>query len=100
MNTPFDEDNLQKAWIQFTKTIPTETVLVNTMISCPPKMLNATDFEVVVDNKEQLNRLNERGTDLMQFLKSALKNTRISMRTRESEKQESIRHSANGNDST
>ncbi|WP_455498153.1 DNA polymerase III subunit gamma/tau [Coprobacter sp.] len=88
MNTPFDEDNLQKAWIQFTKTIPTETVLVNTMISCPPKMLNATDFEVVVDNKEQLNRLNERGTDLMQFLKSALKNTRISMRTRESEKQE------------
>lgn len=88
MNTPFNEESLQKAWIQFTKTIPTEAVLVNTMICCPPKMLNATDFEVVVDNKEQLDRLNEKGTDLMQFLKSALKNTRISMRTRESEKQE------------
>lgn len=88
MNNSFSEEDLQKAWIKFTNTIPTETVLVNTMRTCPPKMLNATDFEVVVDNKEQLDRLNERGTDLMQFLKKELKNTRISMRPRESEKQE------------
>lgn len=88
MNNSFSEEDLQKAWIKFTNTIPTETVLVNTMRTCPPKMLNATDFEVVVDNKEQLDRLNERGTDLMQFLKKELKNTRISMHPRESEKQE------------
>lgn len=88
MNNSFSEEDLQKAWIKFTDTISTETVLVNTMRTCPPKMLNATDFEVVVDNKEQLDRLNERGTDLMQFLKKELKNTRISMRPRESEKQE------------
>ena len=88
LNNPFGEGDLQKAWLQFTNTIPTETVLVNTMRTCIPKMLNATDFEVIVDNKEQLNRLNEKGTDLMQFLKRELKNTRISMFPREREKQE------------
>lgn len=87
-NTPFNEAMLQSAWEKFIQTIPTETVLVNTLRTCQPKMINATLFEVVVDNQEQLIRLNEKGTDLMQFLKHELQNTHIAIQVRESEKNE------------
>ncbi|MCP9612350.1 DNA polymerase III subunit gamma/tau [Coprobacter tertius] len=88
MNESFSNDDLQRAWIQFTKTIPSETVLVNTMISCRPVMTDPTHFEVVVDNQAQLDLMQAKGTQLMTFLKNTLKNTHIAISVRESQRQE------------
>ena len=88
MNEPFALDALHEAWLRFTKKIPTETVLVQTMYLCMPQMLNATTFEVVVDNRAQMDKLNGRGADLMAFLRTELRNTHLEMRIREREREE------------
>ena len=96
MNEPFALDALHEAWLRFTKKIPTETVLVQTMYLCMPQMLDATTFEVVVDNRAQMDKLNGRGADLMAFLRTELRNTHLEMRIREREREK--RHSAPVND--
>lgn len=88
MNEPFALDALHEAWLRFTKKIPTETVLVQTMYLCMPQMLDATTFEVVVDNRAQMDKLNGRGADLMTFLRTELRNTHLEMRIREREREE------------
>ena len=88
MNEPFALDALHEAWLRFTKKIPTETVLVQTMYLCMPQMLDATTFEVVVDNRAQMDKLNGRGADLMAFLRTELRNTHLKMRIREREREE------------
>lgn len=88
MNEPFALDALHEAWLRFTKKIPTETVLVQTMYLCMPQMLDATTFEVVVDNRAQMDKLNGRGADLMAFLRAELRNTHLEMRIREREREE------------
>lgn len=88
MNEPFALDALHEAWLRFTKKIPTETVLVQTMYLCMPQMLDATTFEVVVDNRAQMDKLNGRGADLMVFLRTELRNTHLEMRIREREREE------------
>ena len=88
MNEPFALDALHEAWMRFTKKIPTETVLVQTMYLCMPQMLDATTFEVVVDNRAQMDKLNGRGADLMAFLRTELRNTHLEMRIREREREE------------
>lgn len=88
MNEPFALDALHEAWLRFTKKIPTETVLAQTMYLCMPQMLDATTFEVVVDNRAQMDKLNGRGADLMAFLRTELRNTHLEMRIREREREE------------
>lgn len=88
MNEPFALNALHEAWLRFTKKIPTETVLVQTMYLCMPQMLDATTFEVVVDNRAQMDKLNGRGADLMAFLRTELRNTHLEMRIREREREE------------
>ena len=88
MNEPFALDALHEAWLRFTKKIPTETVLVQTMYLCMPQMLDATTFEVVVDNRAQMDKLNGRGADLMAFLRTELRNTHLEIRIRERERAE------------
>ena len=88
MNEPFALDALHEAWLRFTKKIPTETVLVQTMYLCMPQMLDATTFEVVVDNSAQMDKLNGRGADLMAFLRTELRNTHLEIRIREREREE------------
>lgn len=91
MNTPVDNERLAKAWIDFTKTIPTEAILVNTMLASKPVLTSATGFEVVVENREQIDRINARGADLLYFLRTNLQNSYLSMSIRESEKHEQQR---------
>ncbi|MEG1586479.1 MAG: DNA polymerase III subunit gamma/tau, partial [Bacteroidales bacterium] len=91
MNKSVDNEALEKAWIDFTKTIPTETILINTILSCKPKLLSATQFEVVVDNPEQVDRIKEKGANLLYYLRSTLYNSSLTMNVRESEKNERVR---------
>ena len=91
MNKPVDNDSLGKAWIEFTTTIPTEAILVNTILSCKPNLITATQFEVVVDNPEQVDRIKDKGANLLYYLRQRLQNTSLTMNVRESEKHERVR---------
>ena len=59
------------------------------MRSSLPYMLDQTRFEVAVENKMQVELLNNRGTELMEFLKQELRNNQITMQTKINEKGES-----------
>ena len=82
LNTPFTEEALNTAWLAYTQTIPTEVVLVNTMQSCRPKLLDPRTFVVSVDSQIQVNCINEHFHELMSFLQDALKNNQFSMQLR------------------
>ena len=83
--TPFTEEELHAAWIEYTATIPKETILVNTMKMCLPKTAEDYRLEVTVSNADQLKRLNDKKAEIAAFLKSSLANTRISINISESE---------------
>ncbi|OUN72464.1 DNA polymerase III subunit gamma/tau [Barnesiella sp. An55] len=82
LDTPFTEEALNTAWLAYTQTIPTEVVLVNTMQSCRPKLLDPRTFIVSVDSQIQVNCINEHFHELMSFLQNALKNNQFSMQLR------------------
>lgn len=82
LNTPFTEEMLTAAWLKYTQTIPTEVILVNTMQSCLPKLLDAKLFSVSVDSQIQVNIINEHFYELMSFLQNALQNNQFSMQLR------------------
>ncbi|MEG1616376.1 MAG: DNA polymerase III subunit gamma/tau [Bacteroidales bacterium] len=88
MNQPVDDEKLRQAWVSFTKTIPTEAILVNTMLACRPVLTSTTDFEIVVENPEQVDRIRNKGVDLLHYLRVTLQNSRLMMTVRESEKNE------------
>ncbi len=91
MNQPVDEDGLRTAWKEYTQGREIDPILYNTIRSSKPKLLNATEFEVVVDNPDQVNRMHEKGTDILHFLRTKLQNSSITMHIRESEKNEKVR---------
>ncbi len=91
MNQPVEEDGLKAAWREYTEGREIDPILYNTIRSSKPKMLNATEFEVVVDNPDQVNRMHEKGTDILHFLRIKLQNSSITMHIRESEKNEKVR---------
>ena len=82
LDAPFTEEALNTAWLAYTQTIPTEVVLVNTMQSCRPKLLDPRTFVVSVDSQIQVNCINEHFHELMSFLQNALKNNQFSMQLR------------------
>ena len=91
MNEPVSIEALQKAWIEFTRTIPKEAVLVNTMLANKPNLIEPTRFEVVVENREQIDRINLKGADLLYYLRMTLRNSHLTMSIRESEMHEQQR---------
>ncbi|MEG0948419.1 MAG: DNA polymerase III subunit gamma/tau, partial [Bacteroidales bacterium] len=91
MNKPVDNESLAKAWIEFTHTIPGETILINTILSCKPALLSPTQFEVVVDIPDQVEKLKEKGANLLYYLRNKLQNSSLTMNVRESEKNERVR---------
>lgn len=89
--TPFTEEELHKAWLDYTATIPRETILVNTMKLCLPKAVEGYNLEVTVSNADQLKRLNDKKADILVFLKARLSNTRIEINIVEGEAPEKQR---------
>ncbi len=82
LNTPFTEEALVKAWLEYATTIPTEVVLVNTMNSCHPKLVNEKQFIVSVDSQIQVDHINERINELMAYLQNTLQNNQFAMQLR------------------
>lgn len=91
MNKPVDNESLARAWNEFIDTIPGETILINTIKSCKPTLISPTQFEVVVDIPDQVEKLKEKGANLLYHLRTKLQNTALTMSVRESEKNERVR---------
>lgn len=91
MNKPVDNESLARIWNEFITTIPGETILINTIKSCRPVLVSATQFEVVVDIPDQVEKLKEKGANLLYYLRTKLQNSSLTMIVRESEKHERVR---------
>ena len=82
LDTPFTIEALTAAWLEYTQTIPTEVLLVNTMQSCRPQLIDDHTFVVSVDSQIQVDCINEHFHELMSYLQTALKNNQFSMQLR------------------
>ena len=61
------------------------------MLANKPNLIEPTRFEVVVENREQIDRINLRGADLLYYLRMTLRNSHLTMSIRESEMHEQQR---------
>ena len=91
MHQPVDAPSLENAWKEYMKGIEKQPILYNTIRSSKPTLLNEKEFEVIVDNPDQVTRLHEKGAEILYFLRNKLQNSELSMRIRESEKNERVR---------
>ncbi len=82
LDTPFTIEALTAAWLGYTQTIPTEVLLVNTMQSCRPQLIDNHTFSVSVDSQIQVDCINEHFHELMSFLQNKLQNNQFSMQLR------------------
>ena len=79
LNEKITEEALTKAWRAFSAQISDEVRMVNFIQTTDPKLINVTDFEVIVTNiflEKELNRLS---ADISKFLQAELKNSQIKM---------------------
>jgi DNA polymerase-3 subunit gamma/tau len=79
---PVDPDRLIELWKEFTTQIPTETVLINTMQLCLPKLVSPTDFEVEVSTPDQKARLEHMAIEIYNYIRPRLHNGALRMSVR------------------
>lgn len=79
MNETFNDEQLQDAWKLYAKQNPEKTLMIATMNSCLPVRISDTQFEVVVDNEIQREKMMEEASSLVEFIRRKLKNTQISL---------------------
>lgn len=78
----FSEADLVNCWEAYTHTIDKKVYLKNTMINCKPVLQENFYFEVAVHNPGQQEELVNAAIDILPYLRTHLKNTRIQMRVR------------------
>ncbi len=82
LDTPITAEKLTAAWVEYTQTIPTEVVLVNTMKNCLPQLTDEKTFVVSVDSQIQINLINENHPAILAFLQEKLQNNQFTMQLR------------------
>jgi DNA polymerase-3 subunit gamma/tau len=75
-STPFSQDELQTCWKNYTNSLD-DIHLKNAMLYMVPKLLDNFKIEVTVLNREQFQKLQEKGVEIKNFLFAQLKNNRI-----------------------
>lgn len=88
LNERFSPLQLINEWKAYADTLIEEHHLKNTMLNCLPSLIENTLFEVVVNNPVQEQRLTENSIDILNALKSKLRNTQLRMQIRISEDNE------------
>lgn len=73
----FTDRQLQEAWKEYIDSHPTERILVNTMISALPALVDKVNFTIAVYDQIQVDTLMEAKPDLLQFLRGRLDNDSI-----------------------
>ena len=86
LSSPFTYEALRRAWLDYTTTIPAETILVSAMKRCTLELLDNFKIKVVVANADQCQRLKDRLDTLMPFLREKLSNTHINIEICETER--------------
>lgn len=77
MNEKIEESALRRYWKEFTQTIPTEHVLINTMLNCMPEKTDETHFRITVFNQDQKDRLMQRHAEIVNYLRMNLHNSHV-----------------------
>jgi DNA polymerase-3 subunit gamma/tau len=86
---PFTQQQLELEWVNHIKELDEEEVLlIQTMNQCTPVLLSNSEFEVVVNNPGQKERLEEKATGILSALRLKMKNFSIRMQVRVSENNE------------
>ena len=80
--SPFSQDDLVRCWEAYASSIDKKVYLKNTMINCKPTLQENFMFEVGVHNPGQQDELTNGCIDILGYLRTQLKNTRIQMRVR------------------
>ena len=88
MNAVYTENDLQKAWLSFTETIPDNVRLVSYMKTNVPKVTETNTFEVGVSNLLQEKELLAAKYELQAFLREKLQNSHVAMTIKMSEETE------------
>lgn len=78
----FGQDDLLKYWEAYIQTLDKKVYLKNTMINCKPVLQENYYFEVAVHNPGQQEELINGAIDILSYLRTHLKNTRVQMRVR------------------
>lgn len=88
-NERYTQEQLTKEWQNYIQNLDEEEVLLyQSMTQCSPVMISLSEFEIIVNNKGQKERLEEKATDILTALRIKLKNGSIVMKVRESENNE------------
>lgn len=77
MNEKVEESALRRYWKEFTQTIPTEHVLINTMLNCMPEKTDETHYRITVFNQDQKDRLMQRHAEIVNYLRMNLNNSHV-----------------------
>jgi DNA polymerase-3 subunit gamma/tau len=87
--TPFTQDELTNAWNDYISNINEKRAfLKNIMLSCKPELKENYLFDIAVQNPEQQDELSNSCLDILQQLRTHLKNNHVQMRTHLIEKEE------------
>ncbi len=78
-NEIFTQDDLQKAWAELAKTLVDEARMTAFMQSNRPELISNTEFRILVTNELQEKELKRLKPTILNFLKTALKNSNIKM---------------------
>lgn len=84
LSAAFTEEDLKRCWDAYaaSERIGQKVYLKNTMINCKPTLKGGSVFEVGVYNPGQREELMGGSADLLQYLRTELKNTHIEMQVR------------------
>lgn len=76
---PFSDEEFIKVWQQFIEENPKEHILVNTMRMSIPRRLEGDIFQMQVENVGQVEFINNNLSKLLDFLRSRLSNTNVTL---------------------
>jgi DNA polymerase-3 subunit gamma/tau len=78
----FDQQRLEEAWTLYASEIAEKLPnLHSTLTKRKPQLQSEHTIELIIDNKVQEDELNENKPEMMEFLRSKLKNDRIRINT-------------------
>lgn len=78
-NEPVDESALRRAWKQFSTTIPEEKLLATAVQNSEVQLFDDIKIGVRVTSQEQMQRLTERRSDILDYLRQQLRNSHLDM---------------------
>ena len=79
MNDPVTPDALRRAWKQYISTIPTEKLLMNTMVSFPPEWVEGTQYKITVASEAQQVIFMRHQADILRYLCNVLQNSHLQL---------------------